>query len=102
LHRTFRLITTGNKPAVDIAVALQKFDRARLADDLQKAEEERTQVIARFPLEDCPTMPLERYALGLGVKDSFSWWMEWGTEHLGSISGGSSQKHLIYRHRTKG
>ncbi len=95
-------VSANNKQAVDIEVALQKFDRVRLAEDLQKAEEERTQVVARFPLEDWPTMPLERYALGIGVKDTFSWWMEWGTEHLGSISGGSSQKHLIYKHKTKG
>jgi len=95
-------VTAGNKRAVDIAVALQKFDRSSLAEDVQKAEEERKQVIARFHLEDWPTMPLERYALGLGVKDTFSWWMEWGTEHLGSISGGSAEKHLIYKHKTKG
>ncbi len=95
-------VSAGNKQAVDIAVALQKFDRSSLEEDIQKAEEERKQIIARFPLEDWPTMPLERYALGLGVKDTFSWWMEWGTDHLGSISGGSAEKHLIYKHRTKG
>jgi len=95
-------VFANNKQAVDIAVALQKFDRSSIEENIQKAEEERKQVIARFPLEDWSTMPLERYALGIGVKDTFSWWMEWGTDHLGSISGGSAEKHLIYKHRTKG
>ncbi len=92
----------GDKQVLDIATAFQKFDRIGLSEDLQKAEEERKQVIERFPLEDWPRMPLERYALGIGVKDTFSWWMEWGTENLGSISGGSSEKHLIYKHKKKG
>ena len=95
-------VSADDKQAVDIAVALQKFDRSSLSEGLQKVEEERTQVITRFPLEDWPTMPLERYALGLRAKDTFCWWMEWGTKHLGSIRGGSSEKHLIFRHQTKG
>ncbi|TMD58980.1 MAG: hypothetical protein E6I91_21130, partial [Chloroflexi bacterium] len=94
--------STGNKQILDGAAALQKLNRTSLIEDIQMAEEERNQVIARFPLEDWPALPLERYALGLGVKDSFCWWMEWGTKHLGSIRGGSSEKHLIYNHKTKG
>ena len=94
--------STGNKQILDGAAALQKLNRTSLIEDIQMAEEERNQVIARFPLEDWPTLPLERYALGQGVKDSFCWWMEWGTKHLGSIRGGSSEKHLIYNHKTKG
>src|SRR5947209_7745689 len=92
----------SDKQAIDIAAALQKFDRASFTIDLQKAEEERKQVIERFPLEGWPKMPLEQYALGLEVKDTFSWWMEWGTKHLGSIRGGSSEKHLIYKHQKRG
>src|SRR6266566_3001789 len=93
---------SDNKQTLDLMAAFQKFDRVSLAGDLQKGEEERKQVIERFPLEEWPRMPLERYALGLGVKDTFCWWMEWGTKHLGSIRGGSSEKHLIYKHQTKG
>ena len=93
---------SDDKQTLDLMAALQKFDRASLTEDLQKAEEERKQVIEHFPLEEWPRMPVERYALGLGEKDTFSWWLEWGTKHLGSIRGGSSEKHLIYKHQTKG
>src|SRR5713101_1258282 len=42
-------------------------------------------------------MPLERYALGTGSHDTFSYRLEFGTPHVGSIKGGSAKKHLIYR-----
>lgn len=45
-------------------------------------------------------MPLERYALGQGKpRETFCWWMEFGTPALGSIRGGNAQKHLIYKRK---
>ena len=52
----------------------------------------------RFPLEKWPSLGIEEYALGTdNYQDSFSWWLEWGTRDIGSIKGGSSSKHLIFR-----
>ena len=43
-------------------------------------------------------MQLSSYALGQGNKqESFCWWLEFGTPHIGSIKGGSARKHIIYK-----
>ena len=48
-------------------------------------------------------MPVERYALGTEhSSDSYCYAMEFGTPHLGSISGGSSRKLLIFKRRDTG
>ena len=76
-----------------IKVYLQQGDQQYL----QLADQERESFLKRFPKEEWQTMQLEEYALGReNYKDSYSYWMEWGTPHLGSIRGGSSNKHLIY------
>jgi 5-methylcytosine-specific restriction protein B len=54
-------------------------------------------VIERFPIDDWPTLPLERYALGTDVDDSFCKLLEFRTYALGGIGGGSALKHMIYR-----
>jgi 5-methylcytosine-specific restriction protein B len=53
-------------------------------------------------LDKWPTLPVERYALGLGSSDTVTYCrlMEFGTRQLGSISGGSAGKHMLYRHRS--
>ena len=58
---------SNDKQTLDLATALQKFDRKSLAQVLKKAEEERQQVLERFPFEAWPSMPLEHYALGLNA-----------------------------------
>ncbi len=83
---------------VSLEDALTRYDRTtdRAAVDL--AEKERQEVIHHFPIEQWSDLPLERYALGQGRKhDSFCWWMEFGTQHVGSMKGGQANKHLIYR-----
>jgi len=47
-------------------------------------------------------MPLERYALGQDTSDdTFCQWMEYRSQHLGSIRGGSARKLIIYKHKDK-
>jgi 5-methylcytosine-specific restriction protein B len=42
-------------------------------------------------------MPLEEYARGQEDKDeTYCWWLEFNSPNLGSISGGSARKHLVY------
>jgi 5-methylcytosine-specific restriction enzyme B len=81
----------------DLEDALEAFDRdaARLA--AEKAEALRKSIVARFPLEEWPTLPLERYALGGPDHDNFCYVMEFESEALCSIRGGSARKHAIYR-----
>ena len=84
----------------DLEEALETFDRdaARLA--AQQAEALRTSIVARFPIEQWPALPLERYALGGDGHDNFCYVMEFESRTLGSIRGGSSRKHVIYRTRS--
>ena len=81
----------------DLEDALEAFDRdaARLA--AERAETLRRSIVARFPIEQWPTLPLERYALGGPDHDNFCYVMEFESEALGSMRGGSARKHAIYR-----
>ncbi|WP_075738474.1 AAA family ATPase [Streptomyces acidiscabies] len=67
----------------------------------QKATADRGKVLDEFPLAAWPTMPLDRYVLGLGsTGTSYCWRLEFGAPHLGSIRGGSAAKHIMYRHNS--
>jgi 5-methylcytosine-specific restriction protein B len=85
------------EPKIPIEQALAEWDRDQARPHAEAGEQERQEVLKRFPLEDWATLPLNRYALGVEEGDSFCWWMEFGTPHIGSIRGGSAKKHLIYR-----
>ena len=80
--------------------AVKQYDRAMYQEETDTAEKQRQKAVESFPLEKWPEMPLARYALGQGNnKESFCWWMEFGTPVVGSMRGGSARKHLIYRQR---
>lgn len=82
-----------------ITDALATWDRAAAAKRVEEAEALRAEFVERFPMSAWPTMPLEDYALGQDKLDTVSYWLEYKTLDVGSIKGGSSSKHLIYRHR---
>lgn len=84
---------------IDIQQALQRYNPIEFKDYLEAAERERTAILGRFPLQHWPVMPLEEYALGqdMPAEQLYSWWLEYGTNHLGSVRGGSARKHNIYR-----
>jgi 5-methylcytosine-specific restriction protein B len=66
------------KLARDLDEARVTYDRQSHLEQVNKAEEKRQQVLKFFPLQEWPTMPLERYALGQAdSKNTFCWWMEW-------------------------
>ena len=93
------------KPSVpflppDVADALAKYDRASAKSYLVQAQQERGEVLARFPLEGWPELTLERYALGQAdSENTFCRWMEFKAKHLGGIGGGSSMKHIIFKRK---
>lgn len=82
--------------------AAERFDRTTVAEEEAVVESERARVLAEFPLEGWPALPLERYALGLRGADGVTYCrlLEFGTMHLGSIRGGSAAKHIMFRHNT--
>lgn len=59
--------------------------------NLQKLREA---FVQRFPREQLSNLTLEEYALG--KSDSFCYWVEFKTHHLGSVAGGSSSKWGIW------
>ena len=80
-----------------LELAIEHWDRDAVAEQLVEADQLRTMFTDRFPLDQWPTMPLERYALGQDQEsEPYSWWLEWKTRPVGSIRGGSSRKHLIW------
>lgn len=88
------------QPPVPFDQAIAQYDRNADRPSLDKAENERKELVTRFPVDTWQQIPLSRYALGLGNnEDSFCWWMEWGTANVGSIRGGSARKHIIYRQK---
>ncbi|MEU3299951.1 AAA family ATPase [Streptomyces sp. NPDC006678] len=87
---------------VDVRAAATEFDRDAVAASQSAAEDERKQVLSRFPLDEWPDLPLERYALGQpglpGSEPTYCRMLEFLTPNLGSIRGGSAAKHIMYHH----
>jgi|GEM_PF-907235 len=80
-----------------IAQALETYDGEAEAPKVEVAAAQRAEVLERFPQDEWPQMPLERYALGQADHpDNFCRWMEFRATELGSIRGGSARKHHIY------
>lgn len=85
-----------------IQEALKQYDRNSSIAHIKAGEQERQEILQRFPMENWETMDLEMYALGpTGYDRPYSYWIEFGSPHLGSIRGGSSVKFLVYKHRNK-
>ncbi|WSA80463.1 AAA family ATPase [Streptomyces sp. NBC_01799] len=88
---------------VDVWAAVAEFDRKAATERETSAADERKQVLDLFPLGEWPTLPLEGYALGLDPSRAGTTYcrlMEFGTQSLGSIRGGSAAKHIMYRHNS--
>ncbi len=82
------------------------FDRGlgRLSqDELAEMERQHDEFLEAFPRSAWESMTLDRYALGTAnTRESYSYALEWGTPDLGSIRGGSSLKHVIFKRRKDG
>lgn len=66
-----------------------------------KQEQQRAAFLDRFPLSAWPQLKLDDYALNSpDYRNSYSYFLEWGTPDLGSMSGGSAQKHVIFKRNT--
>ena len=82
--------------------AIEQYDRQSARDGLAQAEEQRLQILERFPLEHWPEMSLEEYALGQeDSTETFCRWLEFRSQALGSIRGGSARKLIVYKHKDK-
>ena len=85
-----------NQP-LDWRLALQEWlkDNPRTMNEDEAALRE--EFIRRFPKEQVDEMTLRQYALGHeDYKNSFCYWLEWETGHMGSVRGGSSAKWGVW------
>src|SRR5690242_7477714 len=86
-----------------IAAALPTWDRVQAREQAAEAEELRHEFIERFPMDRWAELPLDSYALGREVEGgSYCWWLEFKTRPVGSMSGGSAKKHLIWWAKNEG
>src|SRR5438445_11013716 len=89
------------KTPLDFAGAMSTYDRATDQEYIALGEKERKQIVDLFPGAEWANMPIENYALGQNGSDNTFWaWLEYKSPHLGSISGGSAKKLLIYKRKT--
>lgn len=66
-----------------------------------KQDAQQSAFLQRFPLVSWPDLTLDDYALNTpDYRNSYSYFLEWGTPDLGSISGGSANKHVIFKRNT--
>lgn len=89
---------TGSLSRETLASAFASWDRDAVRAQLADTERLRKEFVERFPRDAWARMPLESYALGQQVEGgTVCWWLEFKTKVVGSMSGGSSNKHLIFR-----
>ncbi|MDB6175061.1 MAG: 5 ATPase [Chthoniobacteraceae bacterium] len=84
---------TAASPLLEFAAA---FDRAAVERMVRETARQRSMLAELFPRETLATLPLERYVVGRGDKDTLCYAYEFGSSAVGSIRGGSASKHLIY------
>jgi 5-methylcytosine-specific restriction enzyme B len=77
--------------------ALNTWDNQATGKRVAEATALREQFVSRFPKPVWPAMPVEDYALGQGNNDVVSYWLEFKTKPVASMSGGSAHKHLIFK-----
>jgi 5-methylcytosine-specific restriction protein B len=85
-----------------VKAALERYDPSLDSESLDLAEQERAQLLDRFPQERWPEMRLTDYAVGQeDSSDTYCRWMEFKAVHLGSIKGGSAGKLIIYKRKDR-
>jgi 5-methylcytosine-specific restriction protein B len=83
-----------------VAKAAASYDRGKIRPRLDAAEEQRAEILKRFPKDSWGALPLERYALGQAdSEDTYCRWLEFKSSDLGSMSGGSAMKLVIFKRR---
>jgi 5-methylcytosine-specific restriction protein B len=90
------------KETVDIRQAIEGFDRSEVAAAVRDYGQQIDEMRRRFPASAWPTMRLEDYALGHeNAENSFCRWCEFKATAVGSIRGGSAQKLIIFKRKSK-
>ncbi len=90
------------KSDLTLSDAIAQFDRSPTSPAAEGYRAQRAEILKRFPLDQWPQMRLEDYALGQpGVEDTYCYWLEYKSQWMGSIRGGSARKLIIYKRRDR-
>ena len=90
------------KSNLTLSEAIAQFDRSPTNPVAEGYRSQRAEILARFPRDQWPGMRLEEYALGQpGVEDTYCYWLEYESQSVGSIRGGSARKLIIYKRRDR-
>ena len=87
---------------VTLSEAIAEFDRSARESDRRAYHSQRNEILRRFPRDKWPDMPLEDYALGQeAAEDTYCRWLEFRSQALGSMRGGTARKLIIYKRRDR-
>ena len=90
------------KSNLTLSEAIAQFDRSPTNPAAEGYRAQRAEILKRFPRDQWPEMRLEAYALGQpGVEDTYCYWLEYKSQWMGSIRGGSARKLIIYKRRDR-
>lgn len=90
------------KSNLTLSEAIAQFDRSPTSSAAEGYRSQRAEILKRFPRDQWPRMPLEDYALGQpGVEDTYCYWLEYKSQWVGSIRGGSARKLIIYKRKDR-
>ena len=90
------------KSDLTLTEAIAQFDRSPTNPVAEGYRSQRAEILKRFPRDQWQEMRLEDYALGQpGVEDTYCHWLEFKSQWVGSIRGGSSRKLIIYKRRER-
>ena len=90
------------KSDLTLSDAIAQFDRSPTSPAAEGYRAQRAEILKRFPPDKWPEMKLEDYALGQpGVEDTYCHWLEYKSQSVGSIRGGSAGKLIIFKRRDR-
>ena len=88
------------KTSITLDQAAQAFDRSPTHQAAEGYRSQRAEIVRRFPRDEWPEMRLKDYALGQPEsEDTYCRWMEFRSQYVGSIRGGSARKLIIYKRK---
>ncbi|UCZ90705.1 McrB family protein [Gordonia sp. WA4-43] len=90
---------------MEFQAAVATYVGQRPADLRERQNTQHEAFLDRFPISRWldGDIELDDYALNTpDFRNSYSYFLEWGTPNLGSISGGSSHKHVIFKRNSGG
>ena len=90
------------KSDVTFSEAAARFNRSTRESDHQAYQSQRAEILKRFPRDKWPDMALEDYALGQAEsEDTYCRWLEFKSQSLGSMRGGTAKKLIVYKWRDR-